>query len=304
MSTFQSGFAAIVGRPNVGKSTLMNNILGTKIAIVTPKPQTTRNKIAGIATYDDCQVVFLDTPGIHEARSNLNRVMVDVAYSSLVEADTVCFIIDAFAETKRSGMHPGNREILVRLKESALPVILVVNKIDLVRKELMLPLIELYNEKLAPTAIIPISALNGDGIDRLLNQVRELMPAGEAYFPVGTLTDRSLSFLLTELVREQVFLQTHQEIPYSVAVSIDLATEMEGNTPPLFHVVASIHVERTSQKGMVSGKQGRMIKSIGQAARIEIQAYLKRKVFLELHVRIEKEWTRSLKGLHKVGYET
>ncbi len=299
---YRSGFMAIVGRPNVGKSTLMNNVLGTKLAIVTPKPQTTRNKITGIATYDDCQVVFLDTPGIHEAKGSLNRVMVDVAYSSLDGADSVCFMVDAGQEAKRGEPSRLNLEILERVRETGLPVILAVNKVDNVRKEKLLPLIATYSEAFPFAAIVPMAALHGDGVPLFLEETKQLMPEGEKYYKEGQLTDRSRDFIITEFVREQVFLMTRQEIPYSVAVSIDLVEERK-REDPLLHVVASIHVERKSQKGMLIGKQGRLIKEIGSRSRAEMEDYLKSRVYLELHVRIEKEWTRSLKGMKKVGFE-
>jgi GTP-binding protein Era len=294
---------AIVGRPNVGKSTMMNNVLGTKVAIVTPKPQTTRNKITGIATYDDCQVVFLDTPGIHEARGSLNRLMVDVAYSSLEDADAVCFMVDVSHEAKWARPSSLNLEILERVQNKGLPVILALNKVDKVSKEKLLPLIAAYSEVMPFAAIVPMSALQGDGVPRLLEETKALMPEGEKYYEAGQLTDRSRNFIITEFVREQVFLLTKEEIPYSTAVSIDIVEDRESEKP-LLHVIASIHVERKSQKGMLIGKQGRMIKEIGSRSRLEMEKYLKSRVFLELHVRIEKEWTRSLKGMKKVGYET
>jgi GTP-binding protein Era len=294
---------AIVGRPNVGKSTMMNNVLGTKVAIVTPKPQTTRNKITGIATYDDCQVVFLDTPGIHEARGSLNRLMVDVAYSSLEDADAVCFMVDVSHEAKWARPSSLNLEILERVQNKGLPVILALNKVDKVSKEKLLPLIAAYSEVMPFAAIVPMSALQGDGVPRLLEETKALMPEGEKYYEAGQLTDRSRNFIITEFVREQVFLLTKEEIPYSTAVSIDIVEDRESENP-LLHVIASIHVERKSQKGMLIGKQGRMIKEIGSRSRLEMEKYLKSRVFLELHVRIEKEWTRSLKGMKKVGYET
>ncbi len=300
---YRSGFMAIVGRPNVGKSTMMNNVLGTKVAIVTPKPQTTRNKITGIATYDDCQVVFLDTPGIHEARGSLNRLMVDVAYSSLEDADAVCFMVDVSHEAKWARPSSLNLEILERVQNKGLPVILALNKVDKVSKEKLLPLIAAYSEVMPFAAIVPMSALQGDGVPRLLEETKALMPEGEKYYEAGQLTDRSRNFIITEFVREQVFLLTKEEIPYSTAVSIDIVEDRESEKP-LLHVIASIHVERKSQKGMLIGKQGRMIKEIGSRSRLEMEKYLKSRVFLELHVRIEKEWTRSLKGMKKVGYET
>jgi len=304
MESFRSGFMAIIGRPNVGKSTLMNAILGTKVAIVTPRPQTTRNKIAGIATFEDCQVVFLDTPGIHKPRGGgLNRLMVDLAYSSLLDADAVCLVVDAFDLAKRREIDGANRAILERLRETAKPTLLVLNKIDLVKKGALLPLIERFSAQLEFTALIPISALNGDGVETVLLETVKLMPHGDKYYADGQLTDRSRNFIITEFIREKAFIHTRQELPYSVAVSIDLVEERKGDKP-LLHIVATIHVERKSQKGMLIGKQGRMVKQIGQEAREDIEKYLGTRVHLELHIRVEKEWSRSLKGIRKVGFET
>jgi len=300
-AAYQSGFAAIVGCPNVGKSTLMNAILGSKVAIVTPKPQTTRNRIAGIATYEDWQVVFLDTPGIHEAKGSLNRLMVECAYSSLTDADVVCFMVDASQAVVR-GVTDANRRIMTRLTKTGAPVMLILNKVDLVAKEKLLPVMEAYSSSMSFAAIIPVSARQGKGLEAVLSETRARLPAGEQYFSSGQLTDRSLSFILTEFIREKVFMLTRQEIPYAAAVTIDLLEEPGGGAP--WHVVASIYVEKKSQKGMVIGKQGRMVKKIGQQARLEMESYLDKKVFLELHVRVEKDWTRSMKGIRKVGFET
>ena len=305
MSTkeYRSGFVSIVGRPNVGKSTLMNSILGTKIAIVSPRPQTTRNKITGIATYDDCQIVWLDTPGIHEGRGSLNRLMLDTAWSSLIDADAICYLVDASDATKRGpNINRGDLAIMEQLRASAKPTVLVLNKADLVKKHKLLPVIEAFSQEMSFTSVVPASALLGDGVEAVLQEVRVLMPPGEKYYPDGELTDRSRNFIITEFIREKVFLATRQEVPYSTAVSVDLVEEREEGKP-LLHIITTIHVERKSQKGIIIGKQGRMVKDIGIHARKELEAYFDKRIFLEIHVRVEKEWTRSLKGIKKVGFE-
>jgi GTPase len=301
---YRSGFVCIVGRPNVGKSTLMNSILGTKIAIVSPRPQTTRNKITGIATYDDCQIVWLDTPGIHEGKGSLNRLMLETAWSSLTDADAICYLVDASDAAKRgANINRGDLAIMEQLRASAKPAVLVLNKMDLVKKHKLLPVIEAFSAEMSFTSVVPASALSGDGVDAVLQEVRVLMPPGERYYKDGELTDRSRNFIITEFIREKVFLATRQEVPYSTAVSVDLVTEREEGKP-LLHIITTIHVERKSQKGIIIGKQGQMVKEIGTQARVDLEAYFGKRIFLELHVRVEKEWTRSLKGIRKVGFET
>lgn len=304
MSEYKSGLVGIIGRPNVGKSTLLNCFLGQKLAIVTPKPQTTRHKIMGIATYPDCQIMFLDTPGIHEGRNSLNRVMVEAAFSTLNESDAILYLIDASEVTgRRSIVSTGNAAILERLRQSPLPVILVLNKVDLVKKSQLLPAMEVFNAQHTFAAIVPISALNGDGVDGLLSEVKKLLPEGQKFFPDGELTDRSLRFIAAEFIREKALIETREEVPYSIAVTIDSIEERESGKP-LLYILARIHVERKSQKGIIIGKQGSMIKQIGTQARADLEKYLGRRVHLELHVRVEKNWTQSMKGLKRVEFET
>ena len=304
MSEYKSGLVGIIGRPNVGKSTLLNQILGQKLAIVTPRPQTTRQKIMGIATYPDCQIMFLDTPGIHEGQKSLNRVMVEAAFSTLDESDAILYLVDTPEVVGRRRMvSTGNAAILERLRNSPLPIILVFNKVDQVKKAPLLPAIEAFNSLHKFAAIVPISALHGDGVDALLEETKKLLPEGQKFFPDGELTDRSLRFIASEFIREKALLKTRQEVPYSVAVTIETMEEREGKRP-LLYIMARIHVERKSQKGIIIGKQGAMIKQIGTEAREELQKYLKRRVHLELLVRVEKNWTQSMKGLKRVEYET
>jgi len=291
---FKSGIVTIAGRPNVGKSTLLNAILGRKLAIVSPKPQTTRNRIAGIAEWEDCQVVFLDTPGLHQGHGSLNQVMMDIALSALHEGDAVVAMIDA-SRTPREGLSPADEDVLSHVLRASRPTIVAINKIDAVRKDALLPLMDLLSKKMNPAALVPISALTGDGLDRLVSEVRALMPEGERLYPPGELTDRSRDFIITELVREKIFLLTREEVPYSVAVSLDHTAGSK--------VTCTIHVERTSQKGILVGKQGRMVKAIGEAARKEIEAFLGGPMYLELFVRVDKDWTRTLRGLSNVGFK-
>lgn len=299
---FRTGLVTIVGRPNVGKSTLLNQILGRKLAIVTPKPNTTRNRILGISTTPQAQILFLDTPGIHHARGVVNKRIVDSATSSLLEADVILWVVDCSKMEQRLGPGREELEVLRLIKEAGQPVVLALNKTDLVRKPKLLPIMQAFSQEMDFQAIVPLSALRGDGVEGLLAELLKLVPEGSPLFPSDQLTDRSRNFIMTEFIREQVFLRTSQEVPYSTAVSIDLAQDRRSKNP-LLYVVASIHVERKSQKGILIGKGGAMLKAVGSAAREEIETYLKKRVFLELHVRVDEDWSRSIKGLTKVGFE-
>ncbi len=298
---FRSGFVAIIGRPNVGKSTLLNQLLGTKLAIVTPKPQTTRNRISGIVSWPDSQIVFLDTPGIHEGKGTLNRFMVDEALNSLLEADLVCLMIDAEFEVRADDIRPEELSIIDHIRNSARPAVLAINKVDKVEKNLLLPVLDRYSKAFPFTALVPICALAGDGVDSLVAEVKQRLPEGERMYPEGQLTDRSRDFIISEFIREKAFLLTHQEVPYSVAVVVDAVQERPGKDHVLY-VAATLHVERDSQKGILVGRRGEMIKEIGSKARTDLEAFLKRRIFLELRVRVEKDWTRSDRGLTRVGF--
>lgn len=300
-SKFRAGFVTIVGRPNVGKSTLLNAFLGQKLAIVTPKPQTTRDRIMGIGTWPDCQIMFLDTPGIHQAKGLLHRMMVENALASLQEADAVILVVDS-TQVKDALPKP-ERKILEQIQASALPCVLALNKVDQITKHLLLPVLARMQEAFPFRAMVPISALQGQGVDDLRVECAKLLPEADAIFDAGELTDRTLSFVVREFIREQVFLRTQQEVPYSTAVTIDVMETRPGKEPVLY-IAASIHVERKSQKGILIGKGGAMLKAIGQGARESIEAFSGERVFLELHVRVEDEWTRSARGIQKVGYET
>ncbi|HEY1265719.1 MAG TPA: GTPase Era [Candidatus Binatia bacterium] len=290
----RSGYIAIVGRPNVGKSTLLNRLLGQKIAIVSPKPQTTRNRIAGIHTTDNSQTIFLDTPGIHRARSLINRRMVDVALNTLGEVDGILWLVDA-----REGLRKDDVEIAERLKPLDATVIVLLNKIDLVAKGKLLPLIQRLAELLPGREIIPITALKGDGVELVLDRIEKLLPEGPRYYTEGEITDQTERFLAAEIVREKVFLRTREEIPYGTAVTIDEFTEKGEKN--LVVVKATIHVERETHKPILIGKRGAMLKEIGIEARKELEKLLGCKVFLELFIRVDPGWTQDPNALSELG---
>jgi GTP-binding protein Era len=290
----KSGYVAIVGRPNVGKSTLLNQLLGQKIAIVTPKPQTTRNRITGIRTTPNSQAVFLDTPGIHRARSLINRRMVDVALNTLREVDGVLWLIDA-----REGMRREDEEIAATLKQSRGTILILLNKIDLIHKGKLLPLMERCAALLPGREIIPVSALKGDGVPLLLERIEKLLPEGPRYFSEGEVTDQTERFLAAEIVREKIFLRTHEEIPYGTAVSIDEFTEKEEKN--LIVIKATIHTDREAHKPILIGKKGAMLKEIGTQAREELERLLGCKIFLELFIRVDRGWTQDPNALKELG---
>jgi GTP-binding protein Era len=309
--THRSGFAALIGRPNVGKSTLLNQLTGEKLAIVSPKPQTTRNRILGVVTRPEGQVAFLDTPGIHQAKGQLNRYMVDVALQAADEVDLVLFLIEP-VPTETPEVGPGNRFILERLQKAKKPTFLVINKIDTIPKSVLLPLIDLYRREFPFAEVMPISAREEDGVERLFQVVLQHMPEGEPLFPEDVLTDQAEKTLVAEYIREQVLRHCHQEIPYSTAVLVDFFDESEREplpgTPPgklagLIRIAASIYVERDSQKAIIIGKQGQMLKTIGTDARKAIQRLLGAHVYLSLRVRVEPRWSERPEGLKKLGYE-
>ena len=290
----RSGYIAIVGRPNVGKSTLLNRLLGQKIAIVSPKPQTTRNRIAGIRTTDASQTIFLDTPGIHRARSLINRRMVDVALNTLGEVDGILWLVDA-----REGLRKDDEEIAERLKPLTATVIVLLNKIDAVAKGKLLPIMQRLAEMLPGREIVPITALKGDGVELVLDRIEKLLPEGPRYYTEGEITDQTERFLAAEIVREKVFLRTREEIPYGTAVTIDEFTEKEEKN--LVVVKATIHVERETHKPILIGRRGAMLKEIGTEAREELEKILGCKVFLELFIRVDPGWTQDPNALSELG---
>ncbi len=293
---FRSGFVSIVGRPNVGKSTLLNRLLGDKIAITSDKPQTTRNRIQGIFNRPDAQIIFIDTPGIHQPKSDLNRYMVETALSSLKGVDVILFLVEA-DKSSASGEKP----LLDLLEDAEAPVVLVLNKIDLVKKEALLELISSFSRLYPFKEIVPVSALRGDGVELLADVVCGCLPEGPLYYPEDILTDLPERFVVAEIIREKVFRATRDEIPYSVAVTVDSFKERPDGR--LVSISATINVERDSQKGIIIGKKGDMLKKIGMQARKDIEILLDTKVFLELFVRVSKDWSESKKMLKEFGYE-
>lgn len=292
---FKSGFIGIVGRPNAGKSTLMNLVVGEKIAISTHKPQTTRNRIMGIRTTETGQFIFLDTPGIHAARTPLNRQMVSTAMSVFNDVNLLLLITDA-------GVPIGRDDTLIvrSLKDISIPVVLVINKIDLIAKERLLPLIDSLRDRYPFEEIVPVSALKGFNVDRLLSIIEKILPEGPHYFPDDMITDRPERFLAAEMIRERVTLLTHKEVPYSTAVVID--SFKEDTAKGLLRIQATIHVEKDSQKGIIIGRRGAMLKKIGTGARLEMERFFNSRVYLELFVRVQKDWAQDSRMLGEFGY--
>ena len=292
---FHSGFVAIIGRPNVGKSTLLNHIVGQKIAITSPKPQTTRNRILGIQNLENAQVLFVDTPGIHEAHSPLNRYMVDQARSAALDVDVVLWLVEADRPVDTDPMIPR------LLEKSKQPVLLVINKIDTISKDKLLPLIAAYSKICPFASIVPISALKGDGVEALMNEIPQLLPEGPRYYPEDQLTDVPERFIVAEMIREQILMRTKDEVPYGVAILVERF--QENPVKNMVGIDAVINVERDSQKGILIGKGGTMLRQIGQGARKEIERMLGIKVHLQLFVRVQKNWTSSGRMMKEFGYE-
>ena len=293
--TFKSGFVAILGRPNVGKSTFLNYVMGQKIAIMSDKAQTTRNKIMGIYTTDEEQIVFIDTPGIHKPKTALGDFMVESAYSTLREVDTVLFMVPA--DEKRG---KGDDMIMERLKQANVPVILVVNKIDKVHPDQLLEQIDDFRHQMDFKEIVPISATQGNNVNRLMEILKENLDEGFQYFPADQITDHPERFLVSEMIREKVLHLTREEIPHSVAVVIESMKRDE--LTDKVHIRATIIVERDSQKGIIIGKQGAMLKKIGSMARRDIELMLGDKVFLETWVKVKKNWRDKKLDLADFGY--
>ncbi|SDC72563.1 GTP-binding protein Era [Paenibacillus sp. UNCCL117] len=291
---FKSGFVAIIGRPNVGKSTLMNQVIGQKIAIMSDKPQTTRNKIHGVYTTDQAQIVFLDTPGIHKSQSKLGDYMMKAAESALKEVEAILFLIDVV-----EGIGGGDRYIIEQLKKVNTPVILVMNKIDQVHPEALLPIITTYKELYPFAEIVPISAMNGNNVNTLLEQIVKYLPPGPQYYPADQITDHPEQFVCAELIREKILHLTREEIPHSIAVGIE---DMKVQDNGVVHISAVIYVERDSQKGIIIGKSGALLKEVGKKSRADIEALLGSKTFLELWVKVKKDWRNQERVLKDLGF--
>jgi len=279
----KSGFVALLGRPNAGKSTLLNRIVGQKLAIVSDKPQTTRTRVVGVKNYPDGQVVFVDTPGVHKPTHRLNVRMVDIAIESMREVDVLALVVDVSVKPGK-----GDRFMLDLVKETSQPALLVLNKVDLVAKPKLLPVIDHYRQAHAFAEIVPVSAVDGTNVEVLERLFLQSLPEGEPLYPPDYLTDQTERFFVAEIVREQVLQLTHDELPFSTAVVIDSFDE--ASDPELVKLFCTILVERESQKPIVIGKGGSMIKQIGTAARLELEQHLDKRVYLDLHVKVRSEW--------------
>ncbi|WP_127496391.1 GTPase Era [Paenibacillus glycanilyticus] len=291
---FRSGFVAIIGRPNVGKSTLMNHLIGQKIAIMSDKPQTTRNKIHGVYTTDTSQIVFLDTPGIHKPQSKLGDYMMKTAEGALKEVEAVLFLIDV-----ADGLGGGDRFIIEQLKKVDTPVLLVMNKIDKVQPEKLLEIITQYKDLYPFAEIVPISALQGNNVETLLTQIQKYLPEGPQYYPADQVTDHPEQFVCAELIREKILHMTREEIPHSIAVGIE---DMRVQENGVVYIGAVIFVERDSQKGIIIGKKGALLKEVGKQARRDIEALLGSRTFLELWVKVKKDWRNQERVLKDFGF--
>lgn len=292
---FRSGFISIIGRTNVGKSTFLNHILKQKVAIVSNKPQTTRNKIVGIYHSEHAQVIFLDTPGFHKPKHRLNELMLKTTIKTLEGIDAVLYMIEP---DKVVG--PGDRSILDRLQNVKTPVILAINKIDLVSKEQLLPIIEMYSTLYDFAEIIPMSALTNENVEHVVKTIITYLPKGPQYYPEDMVTDQPEQFIVAELIREKALYLTREEIPYSIAVIVEQIKPREDAN--MIDIDATIYVERPSQKGIIIGKSGNMLKQIGMLARKDIETILGAKIYLSLWVKVRKKWRMNEQSLRMLGY--
>ena len=292
---FRSGFVALFGAPNAGKSTLLNRILGEKISITSPKPQTTRNRILAVRHSPSAQLVFFDTPGVHKATNLLNVRIVETALATVGDADVVLVVADV------SRPDPESEMLMVKkIRADKKPVVLALNKIDLVNKIKLLELIDQWSQVHSFDDIVPVSATQGTQVDRLIALLEEKMPVGPPFFPEDALTDQPERFIAAEMIREKIFRLTGEEIPYSTAVTIDeFKAEKSGS---LIRIHASIHMERVSQKGIIIGKGGRLLKTIGEKSRLDMERFFGAKIFLKLFVRVQKNWRKDTRALRKFGY--
>lgn len=294
--TFKSGYIGIIGRPNVGKSTLLNALLGEKLAIITNRPQTTRTRILGIRNSPDCQMIFLDTPGIHKPMSRLNEIMVETAWKTAGDADVLLLIIDAV-----DGITAEDREIIDAAKKMEITTFLIINKVDLIQKPNLLALIDKCRGLHDFAEYVPISALHFENLDLLVKLIHRHLPAGPAYYPEDQFTDQTERFMVSEIIREKAILQTRQEIPYVIAVEVESWREdMDKN---LVHISATIFVEKDSQKAIVIGSGGIKLREIGRMARLDIEKMLGKKVFLELWVKEKGGWRDDERALSQFGYQ-
>ncbi len=293
--SYKSGFVSVIGKPNVGKSTLLNALTGEKIAIMSNKPQTTRNTIKAVITNDECQLVLIDTPGIHKPKTKLGEYMVNVASETIKEVDLILFIVEATSQAESLDI-----SIIEQLKQVKTPVFLILNKVDVVDKEKLFSIIARYSEMMDFKAIIPVSALKKDGMDIILKEALKYIPEGEKFFPDDTLTDQPEKVIAAEMIREKVLLNLDDEVPHGVGVEV---TSFKERADGLISIQATIFCEKNSHKGIIIGKQGAMLKKIGSAARFEIERLLDTKVFLELWVKIKPDWRNNDNMLKNLGYK-
>ncbi|MCH4490505.1 GTPase Era [Staphylococcus haemolyticus] len=294
MTEHKSGFVSIIGRPNVGKSTFMNRVIGHKIAIMSDKAQTTRNKIQGVMTRNDAQIIFLDTPGIHKPKHKLGDYMMRVAKNTLSEIDAIMFMVNVNEEIGR-----GDEYIMEMLKNVKTPVFLVLNKIDLVHPDALMPRIEQYQKYMDFTEIVPISALEGLNVDHFINVLKTYLPEGPKYYPDDQISDHPEQFVVSEIIREKILHLTSEEIPHAIGVNVD---RMIKENDERVRVEATIFVERDSQKGIVIGKGGKKLKEVGKRARHDIEMLLGSKVYLELWVKVQKDWRNKVNFIRQMGY--
>lgn len=303
----RAGYVGLIGRPNVGKSTLLNRILGQKVSITSSKPQTTRTRVVGIWNGADVQALIVDTPGIHEAWNPLNQAMVASAMATLEQVDVICWIVDAAEAASRMRrdeplLGPQEEELATRIEATGAPVLLVLNKIDRIEPPLLLPMIAAWSERMELEACIPTSALDGQGVPDVLQEITRLLPEHPPFYPEDQLTEQNERFLVAELIRERVFVLTEREIPYATAVEIEQFDESDRETEkPLVRISAKILVERPSQKAILIGRKGAMIKRIGTEARADIESLLGARVFLELFVAVEPGWSTRPRSLRELG---
>jgi len=293
--SFKSGFATIIGRPNVGKSTLVNYLIGEKISITSPRPQTTRNSIKTIYTTDEGQVIFVDTPGIYNTKNDLDRYMVNEAYKSIEGIDIIILMFDATVNFKKQ-----DQVIYNQIKNSSTPFLVVLNKIDKIKKKELPNVLKQYQKRIKED-IIPISSKTGRNIDSLLDRVFEKLPEGPQYFPDDMITDQIEQFIVAEMIREKTFYLLREEVPFGIAVLIE---EMKERNDDIMYIRANIYVEKRSHKGIIIGKNGKMLKKIGTRARKDIEKLLQQKVYLDLWVKVEKDWRDDENLLKRMGYKS
>jgi GTP-binding protein Era len=290
----KAGFVSFLGRPNAGKSTLLNRIVGQKLAIVSDKPQTTRTRVVGVRNYPDGQVVFVDTPGVHKPTHRMNVRMVDVALEAMRDVDVLALVVDVSVK-----LGTGDRFLLDLVKDAKLPVMLVLNKVDLIAKTRLLPILDHYRKAHPFVELVPVSAADGTNVDVLESLFLKHLPEGEPLYPPEYLTDQTDRFFVAEIVREQVLQRTHDELPFSTAVVVDRFEDADDDG--IMQLYCTILVERESQKPIVIGKGGAMIKQIGTAARAELQAFFEKRVYLDLHVKVKSEWRDNERMLDEIG---